>query len=232
MQALYPSCFSLLMLHSTALYDSISVLNTECQASDSGSSCMSEGATDSKRAIRSSNPALRAHPLMHPTLPHPSKPALCPGRVNPEDHTPGSPLSSDLPLDHTPGSPLSSDLPWVETMEGSSGSSKGTGLGVVVLSSILPGPLIWDLWLHMALVLLDPSPLRFLHQSSASQRDWRTVLAPLVPAEWRTVTVSPQAWFRSPKGLPWFSSKHSLSSAFSPPLQAPGWGCLLSLWDL
>ena len=131
MQALYPSCFSLLMLHSTALYDSISVLNTECQASDSGSSCMSEGATDSKRAIRSSNPALRAHPLMHPTLPHPSKPALCPGRVNPEDHTPGSPLSSDLP--------------WVETMEGSSGSSKGTGLGVVVLSSILPGPLIWDL---------------------------------------------------------------------------------------
>ena len=65
----------------------------------------------------------------------------------------------------------------------SSGSSKGTGLGVAVLSSILPGLLLWDLRLHMVLVLLDPSPLRFLHQSSASQRDWRTVLAPLVPAE-------------------------------------------------
>ena len=111
MRALYPSCFSLVMFHSTALYNSISVLNTECQASDSGSRCMLEGTTDGKRAIRSSNPALRAHPLKHPTLPHPSKPALCPGRVNPEDHSPGSPLSSDLPLDHTPGSPLSSDLP-------------------------------------------------------------------------------------------------------------------------
>lgn len=125
--------------------------------------------------------------------------------------------------------PLTS--PWVGTTEASSGSSEGTGLGAV-LSSILPGPLLWDLWLHMALGLLDPSPLRLLHQSSASQRNWRTVLAPLVPAEWRRVTVSPQARYRSPKGPPWFSSKHSLSSAFSPPVQAPGWGCLLSLWDL
>lgn len=147
-----------------------------------------------------------------------------------------TPLSLLCPLTSPWTTPLALPCPltspWVETMEGSSGSSKGTGLGVVVLSSILPGLLLWDLRLHMVLVPLDPSPLRFLHQSSASQRDWRTVLAPLVPAEWRTVTVSPQAWFRSPKGPPWFSSKHSLSSAFSPPLQAPGWGCLLSLWDL
>ena len=87
-----------------ALYDSISVLNTECRASDSGSRCMSEGATDGKCAIRGSNSALHAHRLTHPMLPHLSMPALCPGRVTPEDHTPGSPLSSDLPLGGDNGS--------------------------------------------------------------------------------------------------------------------------------